>query len=277
MVNIGKKNQLSVIAIVEAGALLEGESYGRILLPNRYLPEACKTGDVVDVFVYWDSEDRLVATTETPLAMVDEFAWLKVVEVNNVGAFLDWGLPKDLLLPYSEHKYEPIAGRRVMVRLFLDDQTERIAATTQIDRFLSDEAEGFTPGQEVDLVISDQTSLGYKAIVDHSYWGILYSNELFQTLNKGQRLRGYVKKIRDDKRLDLSLYQPGAGQVAGIAEKIIEKLIEHDGVLMLTDKSPPEAIYSIFKVSKKVYKKAIGTLYKQRRIVIEARSIRLVD
>lgn len=276
MVNIGKNNQLSVVSIVEAGALLEGDSYGRILLPNRYLPEVCQPGDVVDVFVYWDSEDRLIATTETPLAMVDEFAWLKVVEVNNVGAFLDWGLPKDLLLPYSEHKYEPIAGRRVMVRLFLDNQTERIAATTQIDRFLSDEAEGFNQGQEVDLVIADQTELGYKAIVDHSHWGILYSNELFQTLNKGQRLRGYVKKIRDDKRLDLSLYQPGAGQVAVIAEKIIEKLVEHDGVLMLTDKSPPEAIYSIFKVSKKVYKKAIGTLYKQRRVVIEARCVRLV-
>ena len=277
MVNIGRRNKLKVIKEVDAGVYLSGDAYGQILLPRRHVPPDAELGRELDVFVYWDSENRLAAPTETPLAMVGEFAWLKVLSIDNVGAFLDWGLAKDLLLPYSEHKYQPEVGKRVMVYLFLDDQTERIAATTRIEKFLSEEATNFTEGQEVSLLITDNTELGYKAIVDNSHWGILYSNELFETLSKGQHLRGYIKKIRADKKIDLTLYQQGHEKIAELSEQIVRKLIEHDGVLMLTDKSPPESIYSIFKVSKKAYKKAVGILYKQRRIVIEPRCIRLVE
>ncbi len=277
MVSIGRWNRLTVIKEGDAGVFLSGGSYGQILLPRRYVPDGCEVGVELDVFVYWDSENRLVATTETPLAMVGEFAWLKVISIDNVGAFLDWGLPKDLLLPYSEHKYEPEVGKRVMVYLFLDDQTERIAATTRVEKFLSEESTDFAAGQEVQLLITDTTELGYKAIVENSHWGVLYSNELFQPLAKGQRINGYIKKIRADKKVDLTLYQQGHEKIAELAEQIIKKLAEHDGVLMLTDKSPPESIYSIFKVSKKVYKKAVGSLYKQQRIKIEPRCIRLLE
>ncbi|MFT7128032.1 MAG: putative RNA-binding protein (virulence factor B family) [Gammaproteobacteria bacterium] len=277
MVNIGRPNKLKVIKKVDAGVYLSGDAYGQILLPRRYVPPDAEVGSELDVFVYWDSENRLAATTETPLAMVGEFAWLKVLSIDNVGAFLDWGLAKDLLLPYSEHKYQPEVGKRVMVYLFLDDQTERIAATTRIEKFLSEEATNFTEGQEVSLLITDNTELGYKAIVDNSHWGVLYSNELFENLSKGQYLRGYIKKIRADKKIDLTLYQHGHEKIAELSEQIVRKLIEHDGVLMLTDKSPPESIYSIFKVSKKAYKKAVGILYKQRRIVIEPGCVRLVE
>lgn len=276
MVNIGRRNKLKVIKEVDAGVYLAGDDYGQILLPRRYVPKDVAPGHELDVFVYWDSENRLVATTETPLAMVGEFAWLKVLSIDNVGAFLDWGLAKDLLLPYSEHKYQPEVGKRVMVYLFLDDQTERIAATTRIEKFLSEEATSFTEGQEVALLITDNTELGYKAIVDNSHWGVLYRNELFEPLSKGQYLNGYIKKIRADKKIDLTLYRQGHEEIAELSEQIIRKLTEHDGVLMLTDKSPPESIYSIFKVSKKAYKKAVGILYRQRRIVIEPRCIRLV-
>ncbi|MFT5579424.1 MAG: putative RNA-binding protein (virulence factor B family) [Paraglaciecola psychrophila] len=277
MVDIGRKNRLEVVKRAEQGLYLAGGEYGNILLPRRYVAAATELGDRLDVFVYWDSENRLVATTETPLAMVGEFAWLKVVSINPVGAFLDWGLDKDVLLPYSEHKYQPEEGRQVMVYLFLDDQTERIVATTRIEKYLSEESTTFCANQAVNLLITDTTELGYKAIVDHSHWGVLYSNELFQTLKKGQRLSGYIKRIRSDNKIDLTLYQQSAGDIAELAEHIVAKLIDNEGVLMITDKSPPEAIYAIFKASKKMYKKAVGALYKQRRITIEDRCIRLLE
>lgn len=277
MVKIGRRNQLEIVKLVDIGVYLEGEEHGQILLPRRYVPDNCDLGDSVDVFIYWDSENRLIATTEIPLAMVGEFAWLKVNVINEVGAFLEWGLEKELLLPYSEHKYQPEEGKRVMVYLFLDDQTQRIAATTRIEKFLSEESEDFKENQAVDLLITDTTELGYKAIVDNSHWGVLYNNELFQSLKKGQRLSGFIKKIRSDKKIDLTLYQQGAGDIAKLAETVISKLMENDGVLMITDKSPPESIYSIFKVSKKMYKKALGALYRQRRIMIEPRCIKLLD
>ena len=277
MLKIGKRNTLPAIDERESGLLLDGGRHGDIFLPYRYVPDDYQMGDPLEVFVYWDSDQRLMATTELPYAEAGEFAWLKVVEINQVGAFLDWGMPKDLLLPYSEHKYQPEVGRRVMVRLFLDDRTDRLVATTRIEKYLREESTDFKAGQPVELLISDETELGFKAIVNHSHWGMLYGNQLFQNLHKGQRLNGFIQKIRKDKKIDLSLYPPGHEQIAEVAEKIIHRLNEHDGLLMLSDKSPPETIYSVFNVSKKVFKKAVGALYKQRRIVVEPNCIRLAE
>jgi predicted RNA-binding protein (virulence factor B family) len=276
MATIGLVNELRVIRKTDNGVYLDGGQLGEILLPQSYVPAHCPLNSVLEVFVYLDSEDRLVATTKMPYVMVGEFAWLKVVSVNNVGAFLDWGLPKDLLLPYGEQKYEPQVGRKVMVRVYLDN-TNRLAASTRIDDFLEEEATDFKPGQAVELLIAERTELGYKAIVNNSHWGVLYSNELFQPIEKGQRLNGYIKKIRLDKKIDLSLSQPSHQEMVKVAEQIIAALKQHDGYMMISDKTSPETIYSVFKVSKKIYKKAVGSLYKQRRIVIEKQGIRLID
>lgn len=277
MANIGRINDLPIVRESDLGLFLDGGQLGQILLPRSVAPDSWQPGGSVKVFVYVDSEERLVATTAAPLAVVGEFSWLQVVSVTDVGAFLDWGMPKDLLLPYSEQKFEPEVGRRVMVGVFLDEKTQRPVASTRIDDFLEDEAEGFVTGQEVELLIADSTELGYKAIVNHTHWGVLYSNELFQSLEKGQRITGYIKKVRDDKKIDLTLSQPGYKKISSISEQIMSTLKQNDGYVMITDKSPPEAIYAVFKVSKKVYKKAVGSLYKQRRIIIEKHGIRLVE
>ena len=273
MLKIGRVNSLSVLRETVAGVYLDGGEQGEILLPNVRQSEL---GDKAEVFVYPSADKTLVATQKKPLVQVGGVAWLKVSEVNQVGAFLDWGLDKELLLPYAEQKYEPQKGLRVMVRAYLDN-SQRIAASTRLERFLQHEAEGYKPGQKVDLLVADKTELGFKTIVDNQYWGMLFHNDLATPLNKGQRLDAYVKRVREDRRLDLTLVPPAVELVPQLTEKIIEQLKQHDGYMMLTDKSSPDAIYSIFKVSKKVYKKAIGALYKQRRIAIEEKGIRLLD
>ena len=276
MVAIGRFNQLEIVNNNDAGVLLEAGEFGQILLPKRFVGNQAKLGDELTVFIYLDSEDRLIATTETPHACEGDFAWLKVVEVNQVGAFLDWGLPKDLLLPFAQQKTPPAEGKRVLVKIYLDN-SHRLAATSRIDKYLKEESTGYKVGQLVDLIIADKTELGFKAIVDNAYWGMLYNNELFQPLKKGERVKGYIKRVREDKKLDITLTQPGYEKISAVAEQIIAVLKEHDGYLMITDKSTPETIRSVFRISKKVYKKAIGALYKQRRIAIEDNGIRLLD
>ncbi len=292
MLILGQYNQLTVLDDTGRGLYLgyrdestdePKESGGdrarredKVFLPRAEVNEATQVGDKIDVFLYVDSEDRIAATTKTPLACVGEFAWLKIVDVSSVGAFLDWGLSKDLFLPYAEQKFTPEVGRRVLVRVYLDN-SNRLAASTRIDTFLEEDGSQFKPGQEVQLLIADSTELGYKAIVNSSHWGVLYGSELFQSIRKGQKITGYIRKVRDDKKLDLSLSRIGFGQVEELAEKILETLKKNDGFIMITDKSPPETIYSLFKVSKKVYKKAIGVLYKQKKIDIEKSGIRWLD
>ena len=273
MAEIGRVNRLPVVRETVAGVYLDGGEQGEILLPKA---RRADLADEVEAFVYPSADKTLVATTDNPLAQVGEFAWLKVSEVNQVGAFLDWGLDKELLLPFAEQKYEAKQGLKVMVRVYLDN-SQRIAASTRLDRYLEHEAEAYKPGQQVDLLIADKTDLGFKAIVDNRYWGMLFHNELTAPLAKGQRLPAYVKRLRSDKRLDLTLSPPAVEQVPQLTEQIVERLKQNDGYMMLTDKSTPEAIYSIFKVSKKIFKKAIGSLYKQRRIDIEEKGIRLLQ
>ena len=275
MLNIGKINRLNVVKQQGANIYLDSGTSGKVLLADKKLPENCQVGDTLEVFVYVDSEGHLAATTQTPLAQVDEIAWLKVVSLNYVGAFLDWGLPKDLLVPFSEQHHEMEVGKSYLVKVFLDDKN-RIAATTKIDRFITDESADLEAGQKVSLIIADKTELGVKAIVNNTYWGMLYQNELFRPVRKGQKLDGYIKQIREDHKIDLSLHQPGYGKVVSLTDAILNKLKENDGVLMLSDKSPPEAIYATFGVSKKVFKQAIGALYKKKLITLDKKGIRLV-
>jgi len=277
MINIGKINKLDVVKQQGADVYLsDGSSGKKVLLADRKLPANCQVGDTLDVFVYVDSEGHLAATTKKPLAEVGDIAWLKVVSLNYVGAFLDWGLPKDLLVPFSEQYHEMEVGRSYLVKVFLDEQS-RIAATTKIDKLLSDESVDFEVGQKVSLIIADRSDLGIKAIINNSHWGMLYENELFRPVKKGQKMEGYIKQIREDHKIDLSLHQPGYGKVVSLTDSIIAKLKANNGVLMLSDKSPPEAIYAAFGVSKKVFKQAIGALYKQQLITIDKNGIKLVD
>ncbi|MDO9139378.1 MAG: S1-like domain-containing RNA-binding protein [Methylobacter sp.] len=276
MINIGKINKLNVVKQQGADVYLDDGTSGKVLLADRRLPANCEVGDSLDVFVYVDSDGHLAATSRKPLAQVGDIAWLKVVALNYVGAFLDWGLPKDLLVPFSEQYHEMEVGRSYLVRVFLDEQN-RIAATTKIDKTLSDESVDFEVGQKVSLIIAGTSDLGIKAIINNSHWGMLYQNELYQPVKKGQKLDGYIKQIREDQKIDLSLQQPGYGKVVSLTDSIIAKLKANDGELMLSDKSPPEAIYAAFGVSKKVFKQAIGALYKQQVITMDKTGIKLVD
>ena len=275
MLNIGKINTLIVVKKQGPDVYLDNGTSAKVLLADKKLPENCQVGDALDVFVYIDSEGHLAATTKTPLAQVDDIAWLKVVSLNYVGAFLDWGLPKDLLVPFSEQHHEMEVGKSYLVKVFLDDKN-RIAATTKIDRFIEDESVDFEVGQKVSLIIADKTELGFKAIVNHTHWGLLYQNELFQPLKRGQKLDGYIKQIREDGKIDLNLNQPGYGKVVSLTDDILNKLKANNGTLMLSDKSPPEAIYAAFGVSKKVFKQAIGALYKKQLISIDKNGITLI-
>lgn len=276
MVEIGKINELRVVKEVDFGIYLDGGERGEILMPKRYVPEGCKPEDVISAFIYRDSEDRIIATTETPKAMVGDFALLKVVSVSTVGAFLDWGLPKDLLVPYREQGHKMETGKRYVAYIYLDNDSERIVASTKINRFLDNLPPEFIENEEVDLFIVSKTELGYKAIINNTHTGILYENEVFQPIKQGQRLKGYIKKVRDDEKIDLCLEKPGFEKQDSMSQKILDYLNNNEGFLELTDKSDPEKIYQLFQTSKKNFKKAIGSLYKKRMINMEEFGIRLV-
>jgi predicted RNA-binding protein (virulence factor B family) len=276
MAEIGVINQLRVVKELDFGIYLDGGDHGEILMPKRYVPENCKIDDVIDAFIYRDSEDRIIATTERPLAMIGEFAYLKVVSISTVGAFLDWGLPKDILVPYREQRHNMEVGKKYIVRIYLDHDSERVVASTKIDKFLDNLPPEFTDGQEVDLFIVSKTDIGYKAIINNSHFGMLYQNEVFQTIKQGQRIKGFIKKVREDEKIDLCLEKPGYEKLDSLAEKILEILKDNEGFLSVTDKSDPEKIYKQFGASKKSYKKAVGALYKQRLINIEEFGIRLI-
>ncbi len=277
MLEIGKFNSLKIIKHVNFGFFLDGENLGEILMPLRYIPKDKTIGDFIDVFIYNDSEDRLIATNEIPIAQVGEFGFLKVVSVNQFGAFLDWGLSKDLLVPFREQKVKLEEGKNYIVFVYLDEETKRVAASAKIEKFFNKENPNYSEGQEVNLLIWTKTDLGYKAIINNNFPGILYSNEIFQNIEKGQRLTGYIKKIRDDDKIDLTLSKPDYEKIEDITERIIALLKENEGYLPISDKSPAELIYELFNESKKTFKKAIGILFKQRLIVIEDEGIRLTD
>jgi predicted RNA-binding protein (virulence factor B family) len=275
MAEIGKINNLKIVKEVDFGIYLDGGEHGEILLPSRYVPENCKVDEFLSVFIYLDSEDRFIATTEKPYAMVGDFALLKVVSVGSVGVFLDWGLPKDLMVPFREQFPNMEEGKSYMVRVYVDKKSNRIAATTRLDRYLDNEPACFQAGEEVELLICNQTDIGYKTIINNTHWGVLYSNEVFQPLKSGQVTKGYIKKVRDDTKIDLSLHKPGYEKVDDITETILNVLKQKGGFLPVTDKSSPETIYKLFGVSKKTYKKAIGAIYKKKLITIESDGIKM--
>jgi len=277
MVAIGKRNKLEVVKLVDFGVYLDGDQYDDILLPKRYVPKDTELGDVLDVFIYLDSEDKLIATTLTPKVMLNELARLKVVSVTSAGAFLDWGLPKDLFVPFSEQQQTMEEGRPYMVYVFMDEETERLAGSSKLNRYIGKGAHSLQRGDKVELVVTQRTDLGYVAAIDNTQWGVLFHSELFRPLRIGQKISGYIKRVRDDGKIDLSLQKIGYDKVDDLSKKIINVLRAEGGFLALSDKSPASAIYEKFGVSKNAFKMTIGTLYKQRKIVIKREGISLVS
>ena len=245
-------------------------------MPRKYIPHNVEVGDVIEVFIYLDSEDRIIATTEMPNAIVGDFALMKVKAVNKIGAFLDWGLLKDLLVPFREQKKKMEEGKSYIVYVYLDGESKRIAASAKLEKFLDNIPAEFELNQEVDLFIIDQTDLGYKAIINGTHSGMLFENEVFSPLRRGTEIKGYIKNIREDEKIDLYLQKPGFEKIDDFAGKFIEYLKENDGFTDITDKSSSEKISSVFKISKKTFKKSIGALYKQRKITILPEGIKSI-
>lgn len=270
MLKIGDYNTLKVNHKVDFGFYLDSGEQSNILLPAKYAPAGLKEGDSIEVFVYKDSEDRPIATTQKPLAKAGEFACLCVRDVNDSGIFLDWGLEKNLLLPYSEAPRELKPGHKCVVYVSLDKASRRLVASAKFDKFIEKKDIGLKEGQQVSLLVCRLTPGGALAIIDDRYAGIIYESEMFEKLNIGDRLTGYVKKIRDDKKIDLTLRMSGRDEIESAKIRIMQMLLENGGTLKLGDKSPPELIKQKLKMSKLTFKKAIGGLYKDRKITIEA-------
>lgn len=268
MIRIGKKCVLDVMRLTKHGAFLEGGPYGDILLPNRYVQESLKEDDEIEVFISFDSEDRLVATTDFPFLMVDEIGVLEVVDVNKYGAFMDWGLPKNLFVPFKEQQKRMEKGKRYVVAVYIDKKTGRIAASSKIQKFLSEDEVVFEAGEKVSVQVCDQTDMGYVALINGCTLGLLYENEIFKPVDVGDELDAYIKQVREDGKIDLSLEPVGYDKVDPAAQKILQKIMDNEGKLFITDKSDPKEISVEFGMSKKTFKKALGALYKQKRISI---------
>ncbi|MET0262779.1 MAG: S1-like domain-containing RNA-binding protein [Rariglobus sp.] len=279
MAIIGKRNQLTVLKSAPPGFYLDGGPLGELLLPGALVPEGAKVGDVLDVFLYRDSEDRLVTTTETPHAQVGEFAYLRVVSVApRIGVFLDWGLSKDLLLPIREIKQESIQqGDWVIVYVMLDTKTDRIVASMRLKRHLSTELPAYKEGQEVNLLVTGESPMGYNAIVENAHHGLLYRSDLSSELGTGLRVDGFVRAVREDGKIDLSLDRAGHQRIEPNMDVVMTALKKAGGRMPFQDDSSPEEIRAAFGLSKKAFKQAIGSLFKDRRIVITQHGIRLVD
>jgi len=274
-VEIGKYNTLNTIAVTDNGVYLDGGDLGEILLPNRYVPSHCQVGTSIEVFIYNDSADRLVATTEKVLGQVGEFVSLKVVQVNKMGAFLDWGLPKDLLVPYNQQHTKMEVGKYYLVRIFLDQHTDRIAASSKLDKFIDIWPAEYQQGDKVKLIIGGKTDLGFKAIINDLHWGLLYDNEIFQPLRIGKKIDGYIKQVREDGRLDLILTRGSKNTVNNFADTLLNRLQKNGGFIPLHDKSAPELIQRTLGVSKKTFKATVGNLLKKGKLSIEKDGIRL--
>jgi len=277
MITLGKTHQLEVIKSLDFGFYLDAKELGEVLLPNKHAPNDLTVGSLIYVFVYLDSEDRPIATTQKPKAQVGQFAYLKAVARTHVGAFLDWGLEKDILVPFAEQHRPMEVDKSYLVYLYLDKNDGRIVASSKIDKFLDDEKpHDFTPQQQVDLIIANSTDLGFKAIINHSHWGVLYNNDVFQKLSFGQSKKGFIKRIRPDGKIDLSL-QGGKETRDKYSKIILNYLEKNNRFAPIHDKSSPEIISDTFGMSKGAFKKAIGGLYKQRVISIGKDGIRLLE
>ncbi len=275
MIKIGQFNKLRVIKEVPFGLYLQGDDWGEILIPNKFVPQGTQINDYLDVFIYFDSEDKIIATTTRPRAKVGSFAFLKVIDVNRVGAFLDWGLDKDLLVPKPEQR-RPMEQDKSYIVYVKQDDSERIVASSKLDYHLDNTPASYKSMEEVSILIAERTDLGTKVIINDSHWGLIHSADIFQNLTYGKKMRAYIKAVRDDGKIDVILRKIGQENVQDLSSRIISALEAAGGFLSLHDKSPSDEIQRAFNDSKKSFKSAIGQLYKKGKIIIEAAGIRLV-
>ena len=277
MLRIGENHTLHIVRETEPGLFLTDEDGNEVLLPNKYIPETFEIGEEIEVFVYLDHEERPVATTLEPLVKLDEFAFLKCVETTEFGAFLDWGLEKHLFVPFKEQAYPMKKGGRYLVFCYLDEDTNRLVASSKVHAFLDNSSLTVAPFEEVDLIISNKSDLGYNVIINQLHLGLIYHDDVFQEINVGDEMRGFIKKTRSDGKIDVSLQRPGYRSIEPNAQLILDKLKQNDGYLNLTDKSSPEAVHGQLGISKKSFKRAAGTLYKQRKIEIKDNGLYLKE
>ncbi|MBM7072669.1 GntR family transcriptional regulator [Shewanella sp. 202IG2-18] len=276
MIELGKYSTLEVVKLVDFGAYLNAGDFGQVLLPKKYVPEDTDVGNELKVFLYLDSKDLLIATTQRPRSQVGQFSYLKAIATNKVGAFLDWGLDKDLLLPFAEQNKRVEEGRSYVVYTYINHIDERIVASMKIDKFLDQIEPDYEEGQEVKLLIAGKSDLGYKAIIEDQHWGLVFYNDIFQDIKIGKKVTGYIKRVREDGKIDLTLQKADNQSFDKHTNSVLIKIKQADGFLPLGDKSDPELIYKEFGFSKKIYKKAIGSLFKAKLITIEKDGIHLV-
>ena len=277
MIAIGKKNTLKAVRNTSVGIFLSDEEGNEVLLPNKYVPKTLGAEASIEVFIYKDSEDRIVATTLEPYLQVDEFALLRVNEVASFGAFMDWGMEKDLLVPFKEQAEKMYEGKEYVVYMYLDNETQRLAGTTRMNKVLSNETIDFKVGEEVAIMVYEKTILGYFAIIEGKHKGLIYENEVYKPISAGDILTAYVKKVKENKEIDLSLQKIGFEHVTNQIDEVLEYLKANNGFMELTDNSTPEEIAAKLHISKKTFKKSIGILYRKRLISIEPNGVYLVE
>lgn len=268
-IRLGEYNLLEVVKEVDFGVYLDGSEDGEILLPTRYVPQGCKPGDVLNVFIYLDMDERLIATTLQPYVKVGEFACLEVAWVNQYGAFLDWGLMKDLFVPFREQKMKMLKGNSYVVHVHLDEDSYRIVASAKVEKYLSKDMPEYNAGDEVEVLVWQKTDLGFKVIVDNKFGGMIFKNEIFTDVRTGMKMTAYIKQVRPDGKIDLELQKGGVKKVEDFADTLLEYIRSNGGSTPLNDKTEADVIYNTFGVSKKTFKKAVGDLYKKRLIVLE--------
>ncbi|WP_300790469.1 S1-like domain-containing RNA-binding protein [uncultured Bacteroides sp.] len=268
-IKLGEYNLLEVVKEVDFGVYLDGSEDGEILLPTRYVPQGCKPGDVLNVFIYLDMDERLIATTLQPYVKVGEFACLEVAWVNQYGAFLDWGLMKDLFVPFREQKMKMLKGNSYVVHVHLDEDSYRIVASAKVEKYLSKDMPEYNAGDEVEVLVWQKTDLGFKVIVDNKFGGMIFKNEIFTDVRTGMKMTAYIKQVRPDGKIDLELQKGGVKKVEDFADTLLEYIRSNGGSTPLNDKTEADVIYNTFGVSKKTFKKAVGDLYKKRLIVLE--------
>jgi uncharacterized protein len=277
MLQLGRFNTLKILRETSVGLFLGDSENAEVLLPRKYVKRHHTIDSDIEVFIYKDSEDRIIATTETPFAQVNEFAFLEAVSINKMGAFLKWGLEKDLFVPFKEQRHKMFEGFKYVVFIYIDNVTNRIVASSKLNKFLNLTDHQLAVGEEVDLLVYDESDLGYSCVINNAYKGLIYANDVFQKIKEGDRLKGYVKHIRPDKLIDLSLQPVGFKHVLSSTDLILNYLKEHQGFCDLTDKSSPDEITKRFQMSKATYKKSIGILYRQRKVVLKDDGVYLVN
>ncbi len=277
MDEIGQILELEALKITPQGVYLITDDEKEILLPNKYVPADLEIEDKIEVFVYTDSEDRPIATTLEPKIKLHECAYLKAVDVNKYGAFFDWGMEKDLLVPFSEQFLKIVAGKRYIIYLYKDELTNRLVGTTKFGKFIRENKVLIKPGDEVNLLVSGETEIGYKVIVNNRHYGMIYKNEAFRKIHIGDQLKGYLQRVRKDNKMDITLNSANLSEIEILANRIFERLLKEKGKLNFSDKSAPEVIYAEFQVSKKSFRRAIGLLYSERKITITPESISIVE